>query len=108
MVVVSCVLGFERLTLRVARPKDSCVSFEPFLQELHRAELRHGRDACGRGADTTALPPERGPNPQGAEEAGAYSTLGERPLAQRGAATLAGLSAPGLADPGVQAPPAQA
>lgn len=40
-----------------------------FLQELHRTEFRHGRDARSGGADTAALPPECGPNAQGAAEA---------------------------------------
>lgn len=64
-----------------------------FLQELHRTELCHGRDARGRGADAAALPPERGPNAQGAAEAGAYTAHGEWHLAQCGAATSKGLSA---------------
>ncbi|XP_059552409.1 ultra-long-chain fatty acid omega-hydroxylase isoform X2 [Myotis daubentonii] len=64
----------------------------PDSKELHRTELRHGRDARGRGADSAALPPERGPNAQSSAEAGAHIAHGEWHLAQRGAPPAAGLS----------------
>nr|XP_025720597.1 cytochrome P450 4F22 isoform X1 [Callorhinus ursinus]XP_025720598.1 cytochrome P450 4F22 isoform X1 [Callorhinus ursinus]XP_025720599.1 cytochrome P450 4F22 isoform X1 [Callorhinus ursinus] len=77
----------------------------PDSKELHRTELCHGRDARGRGADAAALPPERGPNAQGAAEARAHPAHGERHLAQRGAAASAGLSTgASLRNPGGPSP----
>lgn len=72
--------------------RDPMGSHPFFLQELHRTELRNGRDARGRGADSAALPPERGPNAQSSAEAGAHLAHGEWHLAQRRAPTSADLS----------------